>query len=351
MQKQKIFFGYFPNTDIPYVKEPTHEEKWKLINDTFQSFVGNEAAVRKVKTAAFTSLGRFNHVMQDINFAFFGPASSGKTTLGRLYAKVVDLPYLEISPKSIKTVGDLFAESGKVLEESGLPLCPIKDNHFVLPPMVIMIDEVHALSKGVVQGLLKATEHNDAQMNTEDGYYVNTKNVTWMIATTDEGNLFDAFRTRFSSVNLKYLSKEEIGRIISKSNPDLPEELCQLVAHYNSRIPRKALEFTRYMRMVKGMHPNKSWYAVARKVAKDEGIDEFGMHEIHLKILRALGKGPVAKNRMSIVSGRKDEETERYIMPWLLCETDDQPSLVTVGAKGYLITEAGREELIKRGIK
>ncbi len=351
MQQQKIFFGYFPNTNIPHVKEPTHEQKWKILDDTFQSFVGNEAAVSKVKTAAFTALGRFNHVMRDISFAFFGPASSGKTTLARLYAKAVDLPFLEISPKSIKTVGDLFAEIGKVLEESELPLFPIKSNHFILPPMVIFIDEVHALSKGIVQGLLKATEYNDSQMNTEDGNYVDTKNVTWMIATTDEGKLFDAFRTRFSAVNLKYLSKEEIGRIISKSNPDLSEEVCQLVAFYNSRIPRKALEFTRYMRMVKEMHPEKSWFAVARKVAKEEGIDEYGMHEVHLKILRALGKGPVARNRMSIVSGRKDEETERFIMPWLLCETDDQPALVTVGAKGYLITEAGRAELNKRGIE
>lgn len=350
MQQQKIFFGYFPNTNIPHVEEPTHEQKCQILENAFLPFVGNEAAVRKVKTAAYSALGRFNHLMRDISFAFFGPASSGKTTLARLYAKAVELPFLEISPKSIKTVGDLFEEIAKVLDEAELPLCPVKSNHFVLPPMVIFIDEVHALSKSVVQGLLKATEYNDAQMNTEDGYYVNTKNVTWMIATTDEGKLFDAFRTRFSAVNLTYLTKQEIGHIISKSNPDLPESVCQLVAHYNSRVPRKALEFTRYMRMVKDMHPNESWEAVARMVAHDEGIDEHGMHEVHLKILRALGKGAVARNRMSIVSGRKDEETERFIMPWLLCATDDQPALVTVGPKGYVITEAGRQELIKRGI-
>jgi Holliday junction resolvasome RuvABC ATP-dependent DNA helicase subunit len=49
----------------------------------------------------------------------------------------------------------------------------------------------------------------------------------------------------------------------------------------------------------------------------DEGIDEFGMHEMHLRILKALETGPIAKTRISLVAGRKDEEVEKYILPWL----------------------------------
>lgn len=342
-QQQRVFFG--PNHPGSLL-EPTHEQKLEIIERSFRSFVGNEASVRKLKTAAYTALGRFNHEFRDLNFAFFGPASAGKTTLARLYAECVELPFLEISPKQIKTTLDLFKEIEKLLDQSDLPL--VSGDVYKLPPMVIFIDEVHALSNTVVQNLLKATEFNDSILKTEGSHVCDMSKVTWMIATTDEGKLFDAFRTRFSAINLKYLTKKEVALVIRNSNPDLSLECCELISHYNSRITRKALEFTRYVRLVKNMHVDSSWEDVVHEVARDEGIDEYGMEEVHLKILRALGMGPVAQKRIHIVSGRKEEETERFIMPWLMTETEDQPALVTVSAKGYTITEAGMEELRKR---
>lgn len=351
-QNQRIFFG----PKDPWGElEPSEDTRRELVSRSnvdspFSKFVGNDRAVRKLQTAAYKALGTFNHMMRDLSFAIFGPSSAGKTTIARLYAETVALPFVEISPKSIKTVDDLFKEIGRVLTEEGLPLVEVlRRGHYVLPPVVILIDEVHALSDGVVQGLLKATEYNDAMMVTESGKSVNTHNVTWMIATTDEGKLFDAFRTRFSPVNLKYLGKADVAKIVKLANPDLSDEVCNLVSHYNSRIPRKALEFARYMRLVKDMSGG-TWEEVARQVAEDEEIDEHGMHSVHLKILRALGQGPIARNRIALIAGRKDEETEKFILPWLLTETDDQPSLVGVSSKGYTITEAGLVELDRRNI-
>ena len=351
-QNQRIFFG---DKDPWGEFEPSDYEKREMVSRTnvrspFSNFIGNDKAVRKLQTAAYKALGTFNHMMRDLSFAIFGPSSAGKTTIARLYAETVALPFVEISPKSIKTVDDLFKEISRVLAEEGLPLVEVlRRSHYVLPPVVILIDEVHALSDGVVQGLLKATEYNDAMMVTESGKSVNTHNVTWMIATTDEGKLFDAFRTRFSPVNLKYLGKADVSKIVKLANPDLSDEVCDLVSHYNSRIPRKALEFARYMRLVKDMSGG-TWAEVARQVAEDEEIDEHGMHSVHLKILRALGQGPIARNRIALVAGRKDEETEKFILPWLLTETEDQPALVTVSAKGYTITESGLAELDRRSI-
>lgn len=333
---------------------PADDVRRKLVDRTstdspFSKFIGNEKALRKLQTAAYKALGDRTHMMRDLAFAVFGPSSAGKTTLARLYAETVDLPFVEVSPKEIKTLDDLLKKIESELKSAGLPLYAYSKNDYILPPMVILIDEVHALSDGVVQGLLKATEFNDAIMATEKGRIVNTYNVTWFIATTDEGKLFDAFRTRFSPVVLQYLGKADVAKIIKLANPDLSDEVCSLVAHYNSRIARKALEFTRYMRLVKDM-TGGDWAEVARQVAEDEGIDEFGMQDVHLKILRALGQGPIARNRISLVAGRKEEETERYILPWLLTTTEDQPALITVSAKGYTITDAGIAELDKRKI-
>lgn len=351
-QGELIFWGPKHEDNLPM---PSREDRLKRVDSgnpssPFSRFVGNERAVRKMQAAVYSALGRPNHIQRDLAFAIFGPASSGKTTLARLYADSVELPLVEVSPKSIRTTDDLLEFIRATLLETEVPLVDCGTDQFVLPPMVVFIDEVHALSRSVVDGLLKATEYKDAILVTDSGSTVDCHNVTWMIATTDEGRLFDAFRTRFSPVMLQYLTKAEVAKIVSMAHKDLPSEVCMLVAHYNSRIPRKALEFARYMKMVRDMHPEMTWEDVARQVAGDEGIDEYGMQELHLKVLRALGQGPVARNRMSVVVGRKMEEVERYIMPWLLSETEDQPAMVTVSSKGYVITRAGIDELEKRGI-
>ena len=49
----------------------------------------------------------------------------------------------------------------------------------------------------------------------------------------------------------------------------------------------------------------------------------------------------MAKSRLPIMVGRKQEEVERYVMPWLLTETEDSKPLVTVSNKGYVLTDVG----------
>lgn len=353
MQTYKVFFG--PKDPLK-ASAPTVEQRRAAVSRDnsacpFSRFVGNEKAIRKLQAAAFDALGKENHLCRDLAFALYGPASCGKTTLAKMYAKVVELPFVEVSPKSVKSMDDLFELIERVLKEQGVPLVEVvRRDYYVMPPTVLFFDEVHTVSQSVVDGLLKATEHSDGMLVTESGKTVNCYNVCWMLATTDEGKLFDAFRTRFSPVNLKYLPKKDIAKIVSLAHPDFDGETCDLVAHYNSRVPRKALEFARYMKLVHQMEPGRSWAVVAQEVASDEGIDAHGMHETHLAILRALGQGPIAKNRIVNVAGKKAEEVERFIMPWLLTETDDSAALAVVTNKGYTITPAGLAELDKRGI-
>lgn len=353
MQKVKIFWG---ESDPWGSKKPTDAERhWMVSSENpdspFSRFIGNERAVKKLQAVAFDALGRPDHRCRELAFALFGPPSSGKTTLAKLFAEVLHLPFIEIQPKSVKTLDDLVQEIDRVLGIEGVPLVEVRrSNYFLLPPSILFIDEVHALPDGMVQGLLKATEYNDAMLVTESGVTLNCFNVCWMIGTTDEGKLFDAFRSRFSPVMLTYLSKPEVAKIVKLSHSDLPDEVCSLVAHYNPRVPRKALEFARYMKLIRNMRPDASWSEVAAEVASDEGIDEHGMSHVHLGILKALGRGPIARNRIMNVVGRKAEEVERYIMPVLLTETSDSPALVTVTSKGYVLTDAGRVELEKRGL-
>lgn len=314
-------------------------------------FEGNEHAIQKLLPIDFAALGRYNHLCNDISIAFIGPSGCGKTDLARRHGKANRLPWIEISPKSIKKVHDIFLIASKVCEESGLPLFQLnRPEHYVLPPVNIMIDEVHALPNPIVQGLLKATEHDDGVLETDKGAIVDCSRVHWMIGTTDRGDLFDAFDTRFSKVILNLYTKDNIAKIVHFHNDDWTFDICKLVAHYCQRIPREALAFAREMKLMHNMNPNESWLKIGKKVAKNNEIDEFGMSYKRLAILKALGQGPIAEKRLPVVAGVKLKELEKFILPWLMYETDDQKALLSVSHNGFCLTSEGINELDIRKI-
>ena len=352
MIRQQQFLAW-PHTDN-FTKE---DRRWFVDRDNpdcpLSRYIGNDRAVKRLARAAFVAWGNRNHIC-DQNFALVGPASTGKTTLAKLFAETIMLPFVEIHPKSIDCVNDILAKIAEVCQNIGdgnktMELVPQKhdgkDMRFLLPPMVVFIDEVHALKETIVHGLLKATERNDSKLVTEVNFSADCSNVCWIIATTERGKLFDAFDTRFTKIDLKLYSAEEIAQIVQLNNPDWDLDVCRLVAKYAGRVPREALAFAKEMRDEHEMYEDE-WSDVARVVAEDNGIDEFGMTYRRLDILKALGQGPIATARLADVAGCKKEELEKFIMPALLAA----PALVKTSSRGYSITEAGLEELDKRGI-
>lgn len=315
-------------------------------------FVGNKEAIRCLSRALFSALGKNDRNCADYSFALCGPPSTGKTYLAKLFASVLKIPFVQIEPQSIRRTHDIFLEIEKTVAEfdERISLVEYQGRRYKLPPMIVFIDEVHNLKNNVVQGLLKATEPNDRMMTTEEGFEVSTHSVCWMIATTDRGDLFDAFDTRFQKVNLQLYSREEMAQIVKMSNPDLEDEICLLVAKYNSRVPREALAFARDMRVEHEMNGGATWEEVASIVAKDHKIDEHGMTLPRVQVLRSLGQSPISAAQMQFVVNVKEDELRKFIMPPLMARTPDQEPFVTVSSRGYTITKAGLEELDRRGI-
>lgn len=337
---------------------PSAEERRRIVspdNPEFElnSFVGNKEAVRRLARAVFSAIGKEDRNCSEYSFALCGPASTGKTHLAKLFAKAIGVPFVVIEPQSVKRVHDIFEEMEKACVDfkgHDLSFVEYDGGRYFPPPMVVFIDEVHNLKNSVVQGLLKATEPNDRVMVTEEGCEVRTDKVCWMIATTDRGDLFDAFDTRFQKVNLRLYSREEMARIIKMNNPDWDDDVCMLVAKYNSQVPREALAFARDMRVEHEMQTGMSWEDVAASVAKDHEIDEHGMTFKRVDVLRALGQSPVSSSQLPFVIHVKEEELRKFIMPPLMSRTPDQEPLVTVSSRGYTITMAGIAELDRRGI-
>lgn len=346
MQHELIFFDKEPPTlaQRKFYLNPNN------IFSPYYGFVGNKKAVDKLIRLDTVALGRYNHLCNDINFAFIGKSGCGKTELVRRHAKATGLPLVEISPKATKFTHDIFLEIEKACEQNDIPLEPMEDETYLLPPINVFIDEVHALNNYVVQGLLKATEQHDRILVTEKRIIVDCSNVHWLIATTDRGMLFDAFDTRFNKINLKLYSRHEISQIIQSSYEDWPVEACDMVAHYCPRMPREALSFAKEMELERNLNSSVSWKDVASKIAEENDIDSFGMSLKRLEVLKVLGQGPVASKRLHIMVGVKAEELENFILPCLLEGDEDQFPYVTVCNKGYTLTQAGKDELEKRGL-
>jgi Holliday junction resolvasome RuvABC ATP-dependent DNA helicase subunit len=314
----------------------------------FRKWVGNRNALGRLRRAAYSALNWSDHNCAKYNFALIGPPQTGKTTLVKLFAEVMQLPLAEIQPQTVKSVNDVLVEIAEACEKAGVELIDV-DGKFTIPPCIVFIDEVHALKDSIVQGLLKATEPSDRRMETEEGWEADTSNVCWIIATTDRGLLFDAFDTRFSKVVLKPYTRDEIAQILQLKHSELSLEDLRYVAKFVN-VPREADAFVQDVLLEMNMTPGRTFQETVNIIAEEHEIDEFGMTKQRLEILKALADGPVSKDRVCIVARCKQEELIKFIMPPLLYSTSDQDSLVTVTSRGYALTKAGCDELAKRGI-
>ena len=116
-------------------------------NLPLNKFIGNEEAIRRLSRAAFSAFGKDNHKCSDYSFALYGPPSTGKTYLAKLFAETVDLPFVVIEPQMAKTTHDIFTEINSVLssyegrgvKKGELSLYDYGDkNLFVLPLLYLL---------------------------------------------------------------------------------------------------------------------------------------------------------------------------------------------------------------------
>lgn len=329
--------------------------------------IGNPNAKKKVRRPMIVCQERINHVMSDQNMCFVGPAGTGKSTFPKVINTVADLPFVEIVAGSVSSVEDVVQRMKKACADydNGVPKNFLKivpwcgdPKKLLIPPMIVFIDEVHDLCDDVVQGLLTATEKTQRFMQLKDGTHVNTRNVCWMIATTERGELFDPFDTRFTKIKLGLLGVNDMAKLIQAYCPDFPSTVCWFVARYASRIPREAKDFCDEMRLQMSADPS-TWEKIVHIVAQDNeieliptGNDRFRpMTMQRLNILKTLAlKGPMGAERLAVRIGVKEKELKKYTLPWLVEGVEGEEPMVTSSSRGCQITEAGVKELVCRGL-
>ena len=184
---------------------------------------------------------------------FFGPAGTGKTSIARIIAKTMDLPFYEFNATSLK-----IDQLRKIFEQ-------YKN---ALQKPLIFIDEVHRLAKNQQEVLLPVMENNSVLIigaSTENPFF----------------SLTSAIRSRSMLFELKHISNLALQTLLTKAIEKYELSLDNETQEYlvsssggDARAMLKLLEFASNLNATIDIDTLKS----LRPNALQAGSSEAGVH-------------------------------------------------------------------------
>jgi hypothetical protein len=145
----------------------------------------------------------------------------------------------------------------------------------------------------------------------------------------------------------------EVAEIVRNRNPDLPPDVCQLLASYGGRVPREALDFAKAVKKAAFRMQSRDWRLVCKVVGERKGIDEEGFTRQHMSVLVALfnaGVNGMSIKRLADQVTIAECDLEEYVLPFLQIQTSDRQPLVSTSSRGLAITADGKQTLLRKGL-
>ena len=199
----------------------------KYRSQTFSQLVGQEVVARTLKQAVEQE--KISHA-----YLFSGPRGTGKTSVAKIFAKAMNCPnqvdgepcnncYIcqAVTEGSLEDVIEMDAASNNGVDE----IREIRDKSTYAPSLarykVYIIDEVHMLSTGAFNALLKTLEEP-------------TQNVVFILATTELHKIPATILSRVQRFEFKSIRtqdiKNHIQTILSKENISSEPEAVEIIA-------------------------------------------------------------------------------------------------------------------------
>ena len=199
----------------------------KYRSQTFSQLVGQEVVAKTLKQAVEQE--KISHA-----YLFSGPRGTGKTSVAKIFAKAMNCPnqvdgepcnncYIcqAVTEGSLEDVIEMDAASNNGVDE----IREIRDKSTYSPSLarykVYIIDEVHMLSTGAFNALLKTLEEP-------------TQNVVFILATTELHKIPATILSRVQRFEFKSIKtqdiKEHIQTILQKENISSEPEAVEIIA-------------------------------------------------------------------------------------------------------------------------
>lgn len=204
---------------------------------TFDEVAGQEHIVKTLKNALATS--KIAHA-----YLFAGPRGTGKTTMAKLLAKALNCEEgvgeqcnvckncIAISEGTHPDVIEIDAASNNGVEQVRDLIDKVKYGTILGKYKVYIIDEVHMMSPGAFNALLKTLEEPPSH-------------VIFILATTEPHKILPTILSRCQRYDFSKLSPEEIGGrlqvVLEKENIAYNEEAVKLIVSLSDGGMRDAL--------------------------------------------------------------------------------------------------------------
>ena len=286
-----------------------------------------------------------------------GPAGVGKSTLARnIGALLLNHEPLFFSGSDLRRPADLLER----LTQEGLAPPPVGTGIVRIAPCLIFIDEVHGISAAVATALLSALD--DRRITSIEGGLYDFNQAVFLLATTDQGKLSEAFQSRPNKTWLRSYTLHELAGIVwlrgkeCLDGAELTQEACYEIAARARCNPRRSVrELSEALRphffhcaMQQAADTPSLRQAAALMTAENiaafyetQGIDYNGIDDVARRFLRYLEQhGSVSEATLRQALGLTHQqdfvETAEYLTRLGLIETSSAGRNLTREGRRYL---------------
>jgi Holliday junction DNA helicase RuvB len=298
-------------------------------------FIGQERLKDQLAVAIEAARGR-GEAMDHVLLA--GPPGLGKTSLARILAEELEVPFVQTAAPALERKGDI-ASFLTALE----------------PRSIFFVDEIHRLARALEETFYPAME--DRQLPITVGQGAGARVVTLDLppftlvgATTRAGRLTTPLRDRFGiQQRLEPYGAEDLAAIVRRSASILGVELAgsgaEAMAARSRGTPRVA---NRLLKRVRDYAEVRADGVVTHDVAQAAldllDVDHLGLDRLDREILGAVctkfDGGPVGLSTLAITVGEESDTLEDVYEPYLLqcglLKRTPRGRMATMGAYRHL---------------